>query len=153
MYTKVSQEKNCTTKRFNLRLCREELYLNRTCIIDARILQALTREHPSTFSSKYKETCGGGTYNESCRSGIDFRIQGLHHSAVQEQDHIFKEAVQKLIHQFETHPNKEALQADLMQNHEFNPIQRESKEIIHRTGNMEYFEMCEITPKSSAITV
>ena len=40
-------------------------------------------------------------------------MQGLTHSAVQEQDHIRKEAVQKLIHQFETHPNREALQADL----------------------------------------
>ena len=59
-------------------------------------------------SSKHRETCGGGTYNESCRGEIDFSMQGLLHSVVQEQDHIRKEAVQKLIHQFETPPNKEA---------------------------------------------
>ena len=68
------------------------------------------------YSSKHNKDCDGGTYNESCRGEIDFRIQGLHHSRVQEHDHIRKEAVQKLIHQFETHPNKEALQADLKQN-------------------------------------
>ena len=102
--------------------------------MDARILQALTREHPSTILCKHKENCGGGTYNESCRGEKDFRIQGLPHSTVQEQDHIRKEAVQKLIHQFETHPNKEALQADLKQNHAFNPFSEQSKEMIYRHG-------------------
>ena len=75
------------------------------------------------------------------------RIQGLPISAVQEHDHIRKEAVQKLIHQFETHPNKEALQADLKQNHAFNPFSEQSKDMIYSMGNMEYFEVYEITPK------
>ena len=35
----------------------------------------------------------GGTYRETCRCEIDFRIQGLHHSAVQEHDHIRKQTV------------------------------------------------------------
>ena len=82
----------------------------------------------------------GGTYSESCRGG-------LLHSTVQEQDQIRKEAVQKLIHQFETHPNEEALQAE--QNHAFNPFSEWSKEMISSMGNMEYFEICEITPKST----
>ena len=72
----------------------------------------------------------GGTYRETCRGKIDFRIQGLRHSAVQEHDHIRKEAVQKLIHQFENHPNKEALQADLKQNRSFKPFSEQSKEMI-----------------------
>ena len=55
----------------------------------------------------------GGTYRETCPGETDFRIQGLPRSAVQEHDHILKEAVQKLIHQFETNRNKEALQRDL----------------------------------------
>ena len=42
-------------------------------------------------SSKHKETCGGGTYNENCRDEIGFRINGLPHSTVQEHDHIRKE--------------------------------------------------------------
>ena len=98
-------------------------------------------------SSKHQETCGGGTYNESCRSEIDFRVQGLLHSAVEEHDHIRKKAVQMLIHQFEMHPNEEALQADLNQNHAFNPFSEQSKDVIYSMGNMEYFEICEFTPK------
>ena len=35
----------------------------------------------------------GGTYNESCRGEIDFMIQGLLHSTVQEHDHTRMEAV------------------------------------------------------------
>ena len=61
-------------------------------------------------SSKDNKDCDGGTYNESCRGEIDFMIQGLFHSAVQEHDHIRKEAVQKLM-----------LKADLEQNRAFNP--------------------------------
>ena len=99
-----------------------------------------------TRTSFDKETCDGGTYKETCRSEIDFSIQELHHSVVQEHDHIRKQAVQKLIHQFETHPNKETLQADLKQNRAFNPISEQSKKMIYSMGTMEYFEICEITP-------
>ena len=88
----------------------------------------------------------GGTYRETCRGEIDFRIQGLLHSTVQEHDHIRKKAVQKLIHQFVNHPNKETLQEDLQQNSAFNPSSEQSKEMIYGMGNMEYFEICEINP-------
>ena len=90
----------------------------------------------------------GGTYRETCRGELDFRIQGLLHSGVQEHDHIRKQAVQKFIHQFENHPNKEALQADLQQNRAFNPFSEQSKEMIYSMGIMEYFEICEITPNT-----
>ena len=85
-------------------------------------------------SDKHEEDCDGGTYKETCRGEKDFRIQGLPHSAVQEHDHIRKEAVQKLIHQFENHPNKEALQADLKQNRAFNPFSEQTKEMIYSMG-------------------
>ena len=91
-------------------------------------------------SDKHKENCDGGTYNESCRGEIELKIRGLPHSAVQEHDHIRKKAVQKLIHQFETHPSKEVLQADLKQNRAFNQFSEQWKEMI-------YFEIREITPK------
>ena len=77
---------------------------------------------------------------------MDYRTQGLPLSTVREHDHIRKEAVQKLIHQFETHPNKEAVQADLKQNRAFNRFSEQSKEMIYSMGNMEYFEIVEITP-------
>ena len=77
---------------------------------------------------------------------MDPQIQGLPHSAVQEHDHIRKQAVQKLIHEFENHPNKKALQADLQQDSAFNPFSEQSKEMIYSMGNVEYFKTCEITP-------
>ena len=84
-------------------------------------------------------------YKKTCRCEIDFRIQSLPHHAVQEHDHIRKQAVQKLIHQFENHPNK-AQQADVQQNRAFNPLSEWSKEMIYSMGNIEYFEICKITP-------
>ena len=98
------------------------------------------------LASKHKDNCDGGTYKETCPCEVNFSIQRLAQSAVQEHDHIRKEAVQKLIHQFETHLNKEALQADLKQNCAFNPFCEQSKDMIYSMGNMEYFEICEITP-------
>ena len=108
-------------------------------------LQGLTRGCPSIT---YKH---GGMYRETCRGEIDFRIQGLPHSAVQEHDHIRKQAVQKLIHQFANHPNKEALQEDLQQKRAFNPFSEKSKEMIYTMGNIEYFETCEITPNITVL--
>ena len=131
-----SQEK---AKRVNLLLHRKELYWSRNWIVNARTLQALTRESPS--SDKH-----GGTYRETWRGEIDFRIQGLNHSVVQEHDHIRKQAVQKLIHQPENQPNKEALHEDLQQHRAYNPFSETSKEMICSMGNMEYFVICDITP-------
>ena len=53
----------------------------------------------------------------------------------------------KLIHQFETHPNRESLKADFKKNQKFNPFSEKWKEFIRSIGNTEYFEMCEITSK------
>ena len=111
-----SQEKNCTPKRVTPTapqriVLKPNLHCGRqdTTCSDAR----------TSFDHSDKH---GGMYREICRGEIAFRIQGLPHSAVQEHDHIRKQAVQKLIHQFENHPNKEALQEDLQQKSAFNPF-------------------------------
>ena len=66
---------------------------------------------------------------------------------MEQEDHTRKEVVKQLIHQFETHPNREALKADLRQTHAYNPFSEKSKDMIHCMENVEYFEMCEILPK------
>ena len=78
---------------------------------------------------------------------VDYRIQGLPHSTVGQEDNTRKEVVNKLILHFETHPDREALQGELKQSRAFNPFSEQSKEMIHSKGTMEYFEICEITPK------
>ena len=52
-----------------------------------------------------------------------------------------------MIHQFDTHPNREASKADLEKDHAFNPFSEKSKDMISSMENTEYFEMCEITSK------
>ena len=51
-----------------------------------------------------------------------------------------KEVVNKLIHQIETRPDREALKADLKQNQAYNPFVEKSKNMIHSMENVEYFE-------------
>ena len=88
----------------------------------------------------------GGMFRETCRGEIDLRIQRLPHSTVQEHDHIRKQAVQKLIHQFENHANKEAIKENLQQKSAFNPFSEKLKDMVYIMGNMEDFKICEIFP-------
>ena len=53
----------------------------------------------------------------------------------------------KLIHQFDTHPNRGSLMEDLNKTQEFNQFSEKSKELLRSMGNTDNFEMCEITSK------
>ena len=78
---------------------------------------------------------------------IDYRIEGLPHSTVEQQDHTRKEAVNKLIHQFATHPDREALKADLAES-SVQPIQRKIEESDPQHGERGALQnMCEISSK------
>ena len=96
----------------------------------------------------------GGTYKETCRGGRDFRIQGLPHSAVQEHDHILKESSSEIDSPVRESPEQRSTTSTLKtQNRAFNPFSEKSKEMIHGMGNMEYFEICEITPNIQCSTI
>ena len=75
---------------------------------------------------------------------IDFRVPGLSHAVVKEADNF---RVQELVKKIESHPHREALQADLKQNNVYNPFSNNSKEMIRELGNVEFFELCESIPK------
>ena len=47
----------------------------------------------------------------------------------------------------ESHPHREALQADLQQNSVYNPFSDDSKAMIREMGNVGLFELCETIPK------
>ena len=47
----------------------------------------------------------------------------------------------------ESHPHREALQADLQQNNVYNPFSNNSKAMIRELGSVELFELCETMPK------
>ena len=73
-------------------------------------------------SDKHEEDCDGGTYKETCRGEKDFRSKDCPIRLSKNTITSAQEAVQKLIHQCENHPNREALQAGLKQNRAFNPF-------------------------------
>ena len=60
----------------------------------------------------------------------------------------YKEAehgrVRDLMNQIESHPHRTDLQADLTQNNVHDLFSEKSKKMIHDTGNVEHFELCEI---------
>ena len=106
-----------------------------------------TDERQSGVSScKHGETCCGSNEGDM-HPKIDCRIQRLPHSTVEQEDNTRKELVNKLIHQFDTHPDREALKADLRQHQAYNPFSGKPMNMIHCMGNVEYFEMCEISSK------
>ena len=74
----------------------------------------------------------------------DFRVPGLSHAVVKEAEHF---RVQELVKKIESHPHREALQADLQQNNVYNPFRNKSKAMIREFGNVELFELCETGPK------
>ena len=75
---------------------------------------------------------------------IDFRVPGLSRAVVKEAENF---RVQELVKKIESHPHREALQADLQQNNVYNPFSNNSKEMIRELGNVELFELCETVPK------
>ena len=75
---------------------------------------------------------------------IDFRVSGLSHAVVKEAENF---RIQELVKKIESHPHRQALQADLQQNNANNPFSDESKAMIREMGNAELFELCETIPK------
>ena len=73
----------------------------------------------------------------------DFRVFGLPHAVKQAENFSVREFVKKI----QSHPHREALQADLQQNNGYNPFSEESKKITEDTGNVELFELCKTIPK------
>ena len=55
--------------------------------------------------------------------------------------------VKKLIHQFDSHPNRDSLMEDLNKTDEFYQFSEHSEELISSVGNKMYFELCEIFSK------
>ena len=71
-------------------------------------------------------------------------MPGLSHAVVKEAE---KFRVQELVKKIESHPHREALQADLQQNNVYNPFSNNSKAMIRELGNVELFDLCETIPK------
>ena len=85
-----------------------------------------------------------GLFTQREEMDIDFRVSGLPHAVVKQAE-TFR--VRELVKKIESHPHREALQADLQRNNIHNPFSDESKAMIREMGNAELFELCETVPK------
>ena len=74
-------------------------------------------------------------------------MSGLPHAVVTQAENF---SVRELVKKTESHPHRQALQADLQQNDAYNPFSDESKAMIREMGNEELFELCETIPEVQA---
>ena len=79
---------------------------------------------------------------------VDLRVQGVPQKAVC-QDEDRTERIRRLAHTLWNKRSKEkVLIRDLQETDTFDPFCEESKKIIHNMGNVEYFELCEVSAKT-----
>ena len=65
---------------------------------------------------------------------IDFRVSGLPHAVVTQAENL---RVRELVKKIESHPRRQALQADLQQSNAYNPLSEKSKKMIRDMGNVD----------------
>ena len=85
-----------------------------------------------------------GLFTQREEINIDFRVSGLPHAVVKQAENF---RVRELVKKIESHPHRQALQADLQQSDAYNPFSEKSKKMIRDMGNVELFELCETIPK------
>ena len=71
-------------------------------------------------------------------------MSGLPHAVVKQAENF---RVRELVKKIESHPRRQALQADLQQSNAYNQFSEKSKKMIQVMGNVELFELCETIPK------
>ena len=71
-------------------------------------------------------------------------MSGLQHAVLKQAENF---RVREFVKKIESHPHREALQADLEQNNVYNPFSDDSKAMIREICNVESFELCETVPK------
>ena len=71
-------------------------------------------------------------------------MSGLPHAVVKQAENF---RVRELVKKIESHPHRQALQADLQQNNAYNPFSDNSKAMIREMGNVELIELCKTIPK------
>ena len=79
---------------------------------------------------------------------IDFRVQGVPYSTVEQQDTTRRNTVKNVIRQIKTHPHREEFKKDLQQKKVFSRFSEKSQDMLSSMANVEIFEMCEISPKT-----
>ena len=85
-----------------------------------------------------------GLFTQREEIDIDFRLSGLPRAVVKQAENF---RVRELVKKIESHPHRDALQADVQQNNVYNPFSDDSKAMIREMGNVEFFELCKTIPR------
>ena len=116
---------------------------HRATVADQRSrMQASVQIGPWARTKRIKQERGRPVKVEE--HDIDFRVAVLSQAVAKEAEHL---RVQELVKKIESHPHREALQADMQQNNVYNPLSNNSKKMIREFGDVELFELCETIPK------
>ena len=75
-----------------------------------------------------------GLFTQREEIDIDFTVSELPHAVVKQAENF---GVRELVKKIESHPHREALQADLHQNNVYNPFSDASTAMIREMGNVE----------------
>ena len=70
---------------------------------------------------------------------IDFRVSGLPHAVVKQEENF---CVRELVKMIESHPHRKDLQADLQQSNAYNPFSEKSKKMIRGMSYARQFQKC-----------
>ena len=70
---------------------------------------------------------------------MDFRVSGLPHAIVKQAENF---RVRELVKKIESHPHRQALQAELQQNNVYNPFSNNAKAMI-RESYWSYAKQCQ----------
>ena len=89
-----------------------------------------------------------GLFTQREEIDIDFSVSGLPHAVVKKAENF---RVREIVKKIESHPHREALQADSQQNNVYKPFSDDSKSMIREMGNVELFELCETIPNSAML--
>ena len=79
---------------------------------------------------------------------IDLRVQGIPQKKAVYQDEDRTRRIKRLAHMLQNQSKEKALIRDLQKTDTFNPVSEESEKIIHNLGNVEYFQLCEVSAKT-----
>ena len=81
---------------------------------------------------------------------IDLRVPGLSHAVVKQAENF---RVQELVKKIESHPHREALQADLQQNNVYNPFSKNSKKMFRELVMWSYSSCAKQYQKCNVLNV
>ena len=104
-----------------------------SCFSEAEFAKWTTGSTKSKNMNILRPPSVSGSYGETRSGNVGYRIPGIPHSAVQQQDTNRTETVTKLIQQLENHPKKESILQDLNKTEEINTF-RKVEEVDHRHG-------------------